>query len=96
MCFNRDFSSSVLIAADHSELSVSVCVYSSSEKKVQSLEKDKDGQPLLLLSGSAIRVRSFAQLSRLLYVAAEKRLKETQACLQGNILHCCCFSWCSG
>ncbi|XP_053120130.1 outer dynein arm-docking complex subunit 2 isoform X5 [Hemicordylus capensis] len=58
--------------------------YDVSEKTVQSQERDKDGQPLLLLTGSTIKVRSFGQLSRLLYVAAEKRLKETQACLEAN------------
>ncbi|XP_015276897.1 PREDICTED: armadillo repeat-containing protein 4-like, partial [Gekko japonicus] len=58
--------------------------YEVREKKVQSQETDKDGQPLLELSGSTIKVRSFAQLSHLLYVAGEKRLKEAQACLQVN------------
>lgn len=58
--------------------------YVVSERKVYSHEKDKDGQPLLLLTGSTIKVRSFGQLSRLLNVAAEKRLKEAQACLEAN------------
>ncbi|XP_066487017.1 outer dynein arm-docking complex subunit 2 [Tiliqua scincoides] len=58
--------------------------YEVSEKRVQSQEKDKDGQPLLLLTGSTIKVRSFGQLSRLLHMAAEKRLKEAQACLEAN------------
>nr|XP_020656758.1 armadillo repeat-containing protein 4 isoform X1 [Pogona vitticeps]XP_020656767.1 armadillo repeat-containing protein 4 isoform X1 [Pogona vitticeps]XP_020656775.1 armadillo repeat-containing protein 4 isoform X1 [Pogona vitticeps] len=58
--------------------------YDVREKSVQSQETDKDGQPLLMLRGSTISVRSFGQLSRLLYVAAEKRLKETQACLEAN------------
>ncbi|XP_042332092.1 outer dynein arm-docking complex subunit 2 [Sceloporus undulatus] len=58
--------------------------YDVSEKMVQSQERDKDGQPLLLLKGSTISVRTFGQLSRLLRVAAEKKLKEAQACLEAN------------
>ncbi|KAH0627546.1 hypothetical protein JD844_003363 [Phrynosoma platyrhinos] len=54
------------------------------EKMVQSQERDKDGQPLLLLKGSTVSVRTFGQLSRLLRLAAEKKLKETQACLEAN------------
>ncbi|NWQ87927.1 ARMC4 protein, partial [Burhinus bistriatus] len=51
---------------------------------VQSEAKGKDGQPLLLLTASTIRVRSFDQLSRLLQIAMEKKLKEAQACLEAN------------
>ncbi|NWX41652.1 ARMC4 protein, partial [Steatornis caripensis] len=51
---------------------------------VQSEAKGKDGQPLLLLTASALRVRSFDQLSRLLQIAMEKKLKEAQACLEAN------------
>ncbi|XP_039379908.1 outer dynein arm-docking complex subunit 2 isoform X1 [Mauremys reevesii] len=58
--------------------------YEISGTTVQSEERDKDGQPLLLLTASTIRVRSFSQLSRLLHVAMEKKLKEAQACLQAN------------
>ncbi|XP_074918360.1 outer dynein arm-docking complex subunit 2 isoform X1 [Chelonoidis abingdonii] len=58
--------------------------YEISGTTVQSEERDKDGQPLLLLAASTIRVRSFGQLSRLLHVAMEKKLKEAQACLQAN------------
>ncbi|XP_032093944.1 armadillo repeat-containing protein 4 [Thamnophis elegans] len=58
--------------------------YDVSEKTVQSHEKDKNGQPLLLLKGSTISVRSFGQLSYLLSVAGKKRLKEAQACLEAN------------
>uniref|UniRef100_A0A8C4YLM8 Outer dynein arm docking complex subunit 2 n=1 Tax=Gopherus evgoodei TaxID=1825980 RepID=A0A8C4YLM8_9SAUR len=61
-----------------------VSFYSSSGTTVQSEERDKDGQPLLLLTASTIKVRSFGQLSRLLHVAMEKKLKEAQACLQAN------------
>uniref|UniRef100_A0A452I1E3 Uncharacterized protein n=1 Tax=Gopherus agassizii TaxID=38772 RepID=A0A452I1E3_9SAUR len=58
--------------------------YEISGTTVQSEERDKDGQPLLLLTASTIKVRSFGQLSRLLHVAMEKKLKEAQACLQAN------------
>ncbi|XP_068942472.1 outer dynein arm-docking complex subunit 2 [Petaurus breviceps papuanus] len=51
---------------------------------VQSEENSKDGQPLLLLSGNDIKVSSFGQLSRLLHLAKDKKLKETQACLEAN------------
>ncbi|ETE58886.1 Armadillo repeat-containing protein 4, partial [Ophiophagus hannah] len=58
--------------------------YDVSEKAVQSQEKDKNGQPLLLLKGSTISIRSFGQLSHLLSIAGKKRLKEAQACLEAN------------
>ncbi|XP_029866543.1 outer dynein arm-docking complex subunit 2 isoform X2 [Aquila chrysaetos chrysaetos] len=51
---------------------------------VQSEAKGKDGQPLLLLTASTLRVRSFDQLSHLLQIAMEKKLKEAQACLEAN------------
>ncbi|NXL49114.1 ARMC4 protein, partial [Podilymbus podiceps] len=51
---------------------------------VQSEARDKDGQPLLLLTASTLRVRSFDQLSHLLHIAMEKKLKEAQACLEAN------------
>ncbi|NWY58602.1 ARMC4 protein, partial [Chionis minor] len=51
---------------------------------VQSEAKGDDGQPLLLLTASTIRVRSFDQLSSLLQIAMEKKLKEAQACLEAN------------
>ncbi|XP_020846175.1 outer dynein arm-docking complex subunit 2 [Phascolarctos cinereus] len=51
---------------------------------VQSEENSKDGQPLLLLSGTDIKVSSFGQLSRLLHLARDKKLKEAQACLEAN------------
>ncbi|XP_025060208.1 armadillo repeat-containing protein 4 isoform X2 [Alligator sinensis] len=58
--------------------------YEISGTTVQSEDKDKDGQPLLLLTASTIRVCSFGELSRLLSVATEKKLKEAQACLEAN------------
>ncbi|XP_068861837.1 outer dynein arm-docking complex subunit 2 isoform X2 [Aphelocoma coerulescens] len=58
--------------------------YEINEATVQSEAKGKDGQPLLVLSASTLRVRSFDQLSRLLQVAMEKKLKEAQACLEAN------------
>ncbi|NXU74757.1 ARMC4 protein, partial [Oreotrochilus melanogaster] len=58
--------------------------YEINDVTAQSKAKDKDGQPLLLLTGSTLRVRSFDQLSRLLEVAVGKKLKEVQACLEAN------------
>ncbi|NXO84154.1 ARMC4 protein, partial [Sitta europaea] len=58
--------------------------YEINEATVHSEAKDKDGQPLLILSASTLRVRSFDQLSRLLRIAMEKKLKEAQACLEAN------------
>ncbi|NWQ62845.1 ARMC4 protein, partial [Neopipo cinnamomea] len=58
--------------------------YVINEAAVQSEATSRDGQPLLLLSASALRVRSFDQLSRLLHIAMEKKLKEAQACLEAN------------
>ncbi|NXS86933.1 ARMC4 protein, partial [Erpornis zantholeuca] len=58
--------------------------YEINEGTVQSKARGKDGQPLLVLSGSTLRVRSFDQLSRLLQIAMEKKLKEAQACLEAN------------
>uniref|UniRef100_A0A7M4ELE5 Outer dynein arm docking complex subunit 2 n=1 Tax=Crocodylus porosus TaxID=8502 RepID=A0A7M4ELE5_CROPO len=68
----------------HLDYSVFESGYEISERTVQSEDKDKDGQPLLLLTASTIRVRSFGELSRLLSVATEKKLKEAQACLEAN------------
>ncbi|KFQ67210.1 Armadillo repeat-containing protein 4 [Phaethon lepturus] len=51
---------------------------------VQSEAKGEDGQPLLLLMASTFSVRSFDQLSRLLQIAMDKKLKEAQACLEAN------------
>ncbi|NXV12093.1 ARMC4 protein, partial [Cepphus grylle] len=58
--------------------------YDINEATVQSEAKGKDGQPLLLLTASTLRVRSFDQLSHLLQIAMEKKLKEAQACLEAN------------
>ncbi|NXN56925.1 ARMC4 protein, partial [Rynchops niger] len=58
--------------------------YDINEATVQSEAKGKDGQPLLLLTASTLRVCSFDQLSRLLQIAMEKKLKEAQACLEAN------------
>ncbi|KAF1572272.1 Armadillo repeat-containing protein 4, partial [Eudyptes moseleyi] len=58
--------------------------YEINEATVQSEAKGKDGQPLLLLMASTLRVCSFDQLSSLLQIAMEKKLKEAQACLEAN------------
>ncbi|NXF91008.1 ARMC4 protein, partial [Eubucco bourcierii] len=58
--------------------------YEINEATVQSKAKSKDGQPLLLLTASSLRVRSFDQLSRLLHTAMGKKLKEARSCLEAN------------
>ncbi|XP_069504209.1 outer dynein arm-docking complex subunit 2 [Ambystoma mexicanum] len=58
--------------------------YEVSETTAKSEEMDKDGNPLLLLSPPTIQVYSLGQISRMLTLAKEKRLKETQACLEVN------------
>nr|XP_014351097.1 PREDICTED: armadillo repeat-containing protein 4-like [Latimeria chalumnae] len=58
--------------------------YEISENTVKSEQTDKDGQPLLLLSSSVIEVYNFAQLSNVLFVAKDKKLKEVQKCLEAN------------
>ncbi|XP_045145776.1 outer dynein arm-docking complex subunit 2 [Echinops telfairi] len=58
--------------------------YVISEKAVQSEEVDENGEPLLFLSGPHMKIRSFGQLSRLLRIAKDTRLKETRACLEAN------------
>lgn len=52
---------------------------------VKSEEVDKNGQPLLVLSVPQIQIRSFGQLSCLLFIAKDTKLKETQACIEGDI-----------
>ncbi|NXN86564.1 ARMC4 protein, partial [Bombycilla garrulus] len=58
--------------------------YEINEATVRSEAKDKDGKPLLILSASTLRVRSFYQLSHLLQIDTEKNLKEAKACLEAN------------
>ncbi|NXN96792.1 ARMC4 protein, partial [Rhinopomastus cyanomelas] len=58
--------------------------YEINGETVQSEAKGKDDQPLLLLTASTLRVRSFDQLSHLLQIAMGKKLKEAQACLEAN------------
>lgn len=60
-----------------------VCFFS--EKEVSSEEVDKNGKPLLFLSGPQIKVRSFGQLSQLVFIAKDAKLKETQACIEGEV-----------
>ena len=52
--------------------------------EVESLEKDKDGRPLLQLSPPSISVCSFGQLSRIVQLANDKGLKEVRAGLEGK------------
>uniref|UniRef100_A0A452UKR9 Outer dynein arm-docking complex subunit 2 n=1 Tax=Ursus maritimus TaxID=29073 RepID=A0A452UKR9_URSMA len=58
--------------------------YIVSETTVKSEEVDKDGQPLLFLSVPHIKIRSFGQLSRFLLTAKDTKLKEAQACIEGD------------
>ncbi|KAG3257413.1 armadillo repeat containing 4 [Ictidomys tridecemlineatus] len=58
--------------------------YFFSETTVESQEVDKNGQPLLFLSVPKIKVRSFGQLACLLSIAKDTKLKEAQACIEGN------------
>ncbi|KAJ8375947.1 hypothetical protein SKAU_G00065270 [Synaphobranchus kaupii] len=51
---------------------------------VKSQETGSDGQPLLQLSSSAISVYSFSQLSKIVQLAKNKKLKEVRACLEAN------------
>ncbi|XP_016067239.1 PREDICTED: armadillo repeat-containing protein 4 [Miniopterus natalensis] len=58
--------------------------YIVSATTVKSEEADKSGQPLLFLSVPQIKVRSFGQLSCLLFIAKDTKLKEAQACIEAN------------
>ncbi|KAG9476490.1 hypothetical protein GDO78_003176, partial [Eleutherodactylus coqui] len=58
--------------------------YDISDSTVKSEDADKDGNPLFFLSSSTVTIRSFGQLSRFLHIAGDKKLKETQACLEAN------------
>ncbi|KAG8443312.1 hypothetical protein GDO86_011923 [Hymenochirus boettgeri] len=66
------------------ETSVFESGYDISGTTVKSLEADQDGNPLLLLSSSTIKISSFSQISYFLQLAKDKKLKETQACLEAN------------
>uniref|UniRef100_A0A668AFR1 Outer dynein arm docking complex subunit 2 n=1 Tax=Myripristis murdjan TaxID=586833 RepID=A0A668AFR1_9TELE len=58
--------------------------YDISGPTVQSQEKDSEGHPLLQLSPPTIFARSFSQLSKLVQLANDKKLKEVRACLEEN------------
>ncbi|XP_055286155.1 outer dynein arm-docking complex subunit 2 isoform X3 [Moschus berezovskii] len=58
--------------------------YAVSGTTVKSEEVDKNGEPLLYLSVPQIKIRSFGQLSRMLYFAKNMKLKEAQACIEAN------------
>ncbi|XP_066242969.1 outer dynein arm-docking complex subunit 2 isoform X2 [Saccopteryx leptura] len=58
--------------------------YVASATTVRSEEADKNGQPLLFLSVPQIKVWSFGQLSYLLFIAKDTKLKEAQACIEAN------------
>lgn len=54
------------------------------DSSVYSHEKDNEGEMLLQLSPPDVSVRSFSQLSKLLHIAGDNKLKELQTCLEGN------------
>uniref|UniRef100_A0A3Q3MEL8 Outer dynein arm docking complex subunit 2 n=1 Tax=Mastacembelus armatus TaxID=205130 RepID=A0A3Q3MEL8_9TELE len=58
--------------------------YDISDTDVQSHEKDSEGHPLLQLSLPTVYVRSFRQLSKLVHLAADKKLEEIRVCLEEN------------
>ncbi|XP_056155767.1 outer dynein arm-docking complex subunit 2 isoform X2 [Lampris incognitus] len=58
--------------------------YDISGPTVQSEEKDSEEHPLLQLFPPTISVQSFSQLSKLVQLANDKRLKEVRACLEEN------------
>ncbi|XP_022436403.1 armadillo repeat-containing protein 4 isoform X3 [Delphinapterus leucas] len=58
--------------------------YVVSETTVESEEADNNAQPLLFLSVPQIKIRSFGQLSRVLRIATDTKLKEAQACIEAN------------
>ncbi|XP_072810986.1 outer dynein arm-docking complex subunit 2 isoform X7 [Vicugna pacos] len=58
--------------------------YIVSETTVNSEDVDKSGQPLLFLSVPQIKIRSFGQLSRFLFMAKSTKLTEAQACIEAN------------
>ena len=45
---------------------------------------------MLFLSVPQIKIRSFGQLSRVLYIAKNTKLKEAQACIEGDIYTAIC------
>ncbi|XP_040290276.1 outer dynein arm-docking complex subunit 2 [Bufo bufo] len=58
--------------------------YDISDSTVKSEDTDKDGSPLFIMSSSTVKIRNFRHLSRFLQIARDKKLKETQACLEAN------------
>ncbi|XP_041102954.1 outer dynein arm-docking complex subunit 2-like isoform X2 [Polyodon spathula] len=58
--------------------------YEISKSTVNSKETVKDGQPLLHLSSHTIQVYCFSQLSNILQLAQDKKMKEVRACLEAN------------
>lgn len=55
-----------------------------SGESVLSRESDKDGHPLLHLTPPDITVYTFHHLSNLLQLTEDKKMKEVQACLEGQ------------
>uniref|UniRef100_A0A8C8HWG3 Armadillo repeat-containing protein 4 n=1 Tax=Oncorhynchus tshawytscha TaxID=74940 RepID=A0A8C8HWG3_ONCTS len=58
--------------------------YDISGPAVKSQETDRDGHPMLQLTPPSISVHSFSQLSKIVQLATDKKLKEVRACLEGK------------
>uniref|UniRef100_A0A8C7TAT0 Outer dynein arm docking complex subunit 2 n=1 Tax=Oncorhynchus mykiss TaxID=8022 RepID=A0A8C7TAT0_ONCMY len=58
--------------------------YDISGPTVKSQETDRDGHPMLQLTPPSISVHSFSQLSKIVQLATDKKLKEVRACLEAN------------
>uniref|UniRef100_A0A8C8I3M0 Armadillo repeat-containing protein 4 n=1 Tax=Oncorhynchus tshawytscha TaxID=74940 RepID=A0A8C8I3M0_ONCTS len=58
--------------------------YDISGPAVKSQETDRDGHPMLQLTPPSISVHSFSQLSKIVQLATDKKLKEVRACLEAN------------
>ncbi|XP_023679477.1 outer dynein arm-docking complex subunit 2 isoform X2 [Paramormyrops kingsleyae] len=58
--------------------------YEVSGQTVRSVEASSDGQPLLHLSSSTICVLTFSQLTKIVRIANDKKLKELRTCLEEN------------
>ncbi|KAL1006740.1 hypothetical protein UPYG_G00076220 [Umbra pygmaea] len=58
--------------------------YDISGTTVKSQETDVNGHPMLQLNPPSISVRNFSQLSEIVQLAKEKKLKEVRDCLEAN------------
>ncbi|KAM4705973.1 outer dynein arm-docking complex subunit 2 isoform 2-T2 [Rhinophrynus dorsalis] len=58
--------------------------YDISGTTVKSQDTDTNGNPLLLLSSTTVKICNFTHLAHLLQIARDKKIKEAQACLEAN------------